>query len=65
MQHAPAWRQARQTSRCGSPLTRYPIHQVDQPVIINAAVLAQANLTGTAGGDAFAALLNRIFQCAQ
>ena len=41
------------------------VHQVDQAVIIDAAMLAQADLTGAAGGDAFAAILHRILEGAQ
>lgn len=41
------------------------VNQVDQPVIINAAMLAQADLAGAAGGDAFAAILHCILEGAQ
>ena len=43
----------------------YPVHEVDQSVVINATVLAQADLAGTAGGDAFAAKLHRVIERAQ
>ncbi len=41
------------------------VHQVDQPVVIDAAVLGQADFTGAAGGDAFAAVLHGVLEGAQ
>ena len=38
------------------------VYQIHQAVVINAAMLAQADFTGPAGGDAFAAILHRVFQ---
>lgn len=52
---------------CGSglPGPGHPIHQVHQPVVVDPAMLAQADFTGAAGGDAFAAMLHRILEAAQ
>jgi len=41
------------------------VNQVDQPVIINTAVLAQADLTSATGGDPLAAILHRLLEAAQ
>ena len=38
------------------------VHQINQAVVINPAMLAQANFTGSAGRYPFAALLHSIFQ---
>lgn len=38
------------------------VHQVDQAMVVNATMLAQADLTGAAGGDAFAAILHSVLE---
>ena len=43
----------------------YPIHQIHQPVVVDSAVLGQADFAGAAGGNPFAALLHGILERAQ
>lgn len=44
---------------------RDAVYQVNQAVIVDAAVAGQADFAGAAGGDAFAAILHGVFQAAQ
>jgi len=41
------------------------VYQVDQTVVVDAGMLAQADLAGAAGGNAFSTGLYRVFQAAQ
>ena len=41
---------------------RDPVHEVDQAVVVDAAVLGEADFAGAAGGDAFAAVLYDVFE---
>ena len=41
------------------------VYEVDQAVVIDTAMLAQADLAGAAGGNAFAAMLHRVLERAQ
>jgi len=42
-----------------------PIYQIHQPVVVDTAMLSQANFARTAGGNAFTAVLHGVLESAQ
>src|SRR5471032_1887580 len=51
--------------RSGLPGLGDAIHEIDEPVVVDAAVLGQADFAGAAGGNSFVTNLYCVFQGAQ